>query len=399
MRLLMLCYRIVLILILTLCCRSREPLAEDFASKDLYKTLGVPSSASTGEIKKAYRKLAQLHHPDKVAPATRAVNEEIFRDVAAAYEVLGSEERRSEYDSLRRRQSQQEKQQYRYAQYQQQQKETMETMEQRAREWQREMERAQREQEEWLLRKEEELEDFFASAGGGSPWGMGSPYWRPVVAGHIVTAGMVIFPYQPILLSPDRAHFALLDSHCSFSVFRGDVDELMHHLLRTSSLDLTDLAVELIFRTTSEPALKGYCFAAVDDRGVFSVFQGHPDDYYSPIWQSTPPEMDYSLYFSRYYLELTSSGEIAVLNLKSGDTEPSCVWSSTHCNFHGHLAVMAKLEVARLIRSVSRGLVSFARFLHRLLGHLDEVLAGDDPLSVLKSKLKETWSGIVSFFE
>jgi len=383
-----------LLLFTALCCLSHEPLDESFASKDLYKTLGVSSSASTGEIKKAYRKLAQLHHPDKVAPATRAVNEEIFRDVAAAYEVLSSEERRSEYDSLRRRQSQQEKQQYRYAQYQQQQMETMEA-------WQREMEQAQREQEEWLLREEEELEDFFASAGGGGPWGMGpgSPFWRPVVTGHIVTAGMVIFPYQPILLSPDRTHFALLDSHCSFSVFRGDVDEVMHHLLRTSSLDFTDLAVELLFRTTAVPALKGYCFAAVDDRGVFSVFQGHPDDYYSPIWQSTPPAMDYSLYFSRYYLELTSSGEIAVLNLKSGDIEPSCVWSSTNCNFHGHLAVLAKLEVARLIRSVSRGLVSFARSLHRLLGHLDEVLAADDPLSVLKSKLKETWSGLVSLFE
>jgi curved DNA-binding protein CbpA len=188
-----------LLLFTALCCLSHEPLDESFASKDLYKTLGVSSSASTGEIKKAYRKLAQLHHPDKVAPATRAVNEEIFRDVAAAYEVLSSEERRSEYDSLRRRQSQQEKQQYRYAQYQQQQKETMEA-------WQREMEQAQREQEEWLLREEEELEDFFASAGGGCPWGMGpgSPFWRPVVTGHIVTAGMVIFPYQTRHLSSSK---------------------------------------------------------------------------------------------------------------------------------------------------------------------------------------------------
>ena len=68
---------------------------------DLYQILQVPKDADTATIKKAYRRLAKLYHPDRHRDATedeveRA--EELFRQVKQAYEVLGTEERRKLYD-------------------------------------------------------------------------------------------------------------------------------------------------------------------------------------------------------------------------------------------------------------------------------------------------------------
>jgi len=61
---------------------------------DYYATLGVPRTATEAEIKKAYRKLARELHPDVAGPE----GEERFKDVAAAYEVLGNAEKRAQYD-------------------------------------------------------------------------------------------------------------------------------------------------------------------------------------------------------------------------------------------------------------------------------------------------------------
>src|SRR5688572_15805401 len=61
--------------------------------------LGVPKNASPAEIKKAYRKLAQKHHPDANAGNKEA--EERFKEVSAAYDVLGDAERRKQYDQVR----------------------------------------------------------------------------------------------------------------------------------------------------------------------------------------------------------------------------------------------------------------------------------------------------------
>jgi molecular chaperone DnaJ len=63
---------------------------------DLYSVLGVSSSASAGEIERAYRKLARQFHPG-LNPGDRHA-EERFRQVDAAYQVLGDEARRREYD-------------------------------------------------------------------------------------------------------------------------------------------------------------------------------------------------------------------------------------------------------------------------------------------------------------
>lgn len=65
--------------------------------KDWYKILGVSKFASVAEIKRAYKKLALQWHPDKNAD-NREEAENKFREIAAAYEVLGDEEKRVRYD-------------------------------------------------------------------------------------------------------------------------------------------------------------------------------------------------------------------------------------------------------------------------------------------------------------
>ncbi|TSD62586.1 molecular chaperone DnaJ [Aeromicrobium piscarium] len=71
----------------------------DWATKDYYKTLGVKKDASAADIKKAYRKLARDNHPDSHPGDTAA--EERFKEVSEAYSVLGSAEKRKEYDEQR----------------------------------------------------------------------------------------------------------------------------------------------------------------------------------------------------------------------------------------------------------------------------------------------------------
>ncbi|XP_057471209.1 dnaJ protein P58IPK homolog [Actinidia eriantha] len=65
--------------------------------KDWYKILGVSKTASISEIKRAYKKLALQWHPDKNVD-NREEAEAKFREIAAAYEVLGDEDKRTRYD-------------------------------------------------------------------------------------------------------------------------------------------------------------------------------------------------------------------------------------------------------------------------------------------------------------
>jgi len=60
---------------------------------DHYQTLGVGKNASPDEIKRAYRKLASQHHPDKGGDTQR------FQEIQAAYETLSDPAKRSEYDN------------------------------------------------------------------------------------------------------------------------------------------------------------------------------------------------------------------------------------------------------------------------------------------------------------
>ena len=76
-----------------------EPQREWF-EKDYYKVLGVAENASEKEITKAYRKLARELHPDANPGDTAA--EERFKEVSAAYDVIGDAEKRASYDEVRR---------------------------------------------------------------------------------------------------------------------------------------------------------------------------------------------------------------------------------------------------------------------------------------------------------
>jgi len=66
--------------------------------KDPYEILGVAKKASQDEIKRVYRRLAKQHHPDRNPGDKNA--ETRFKEIQAAYEVLGDSQRRAQYDQF-----------------------------------------------------------------------------------------------------------------------------------------------------------------------------------------------------------------------------------------------------------------------------------------------------------
>jgi DnaJ family protein C protein 9 len=82
-----------------------DPISQFFPDQedvDLYDVLGLKHDASLEETKKAYRRLALLHHPDKHATATdeaKANASTKFQQVGFAYAVLGDPKRKARYDS------------------------------------------------------------------------------------------------------------------------------------------------------------------------------------------------------------------------------------------------------------------------------------------------------------
>ena len=68
------------------------------AKKDYYDTLGVPKNASDEDIKKAYRKLAMKHHPDRNQGDSGKAAEEKFKEGKEAYEMLSDGNKRAAYD-------------------------------------------------------------------------------------------------------------------------------------------------------------------------------------------------------------------------------------------------------------------------------------------------------------
>jgi len=71
-----------------------RPGGGDVDTTKLYETLGVDKNADEKEIKKAYRKLAVKHHPDKGG------DEGTFKEISAAYEILSDKEKRAKYDKF-----------------------------------------------------------------------------------------------------------------------------------------------------------------------------------------------------------------------------------------------------------------------------------------------------------
>ena len=71
----------------------------EWFEKDYYAVLGVPKTATDKELSRAFKKLAKQLHPD--ANPGNAEAEDRFKDISAAYDVLGDAKKRAEYDEVR----------------------------------------------------------------------------------------------------------------------------------------------------------------------------------------------------------------------------------------------------------------------------------------------------------
>ena len=334
--------------------------------QDYYSILGVDSKSDNAAIKKAYRKLAKIHHPDKRQGKDKSKHEAIFREIAEAYEVLSDPVKRQEYDAMQQRSRRQDH--YHPPHYQN-------------------------------PHHNGEEEDSYGYHTGGDAYfeyaqsysfsdifedlfselhndytSPPPPAFQPSLTGSYLPAGETIFPYNPIMIADDRSHFFLLDITCSLVVYRGDIEDFLYSLPQDPrQLPYTDLsAFDVIFRSGEHGDLRGNCFAGVDRMGVLQIFSGHPSmTRISPVWKANPPPEDADSFFSsfhrRFFLELSNEGDISVRMLAAGSSEEKCVWSSSSCN-----QIIAKLkhlrlgfaEIGRQLAVIFEPVLQFLRRLH-----------------------------------
>ena len=371
-------------------------------------------------------------------------------EIASAYEVLGDEEQRMEYDALRsarvRRGASAEEswgkfpnhqQRYQYQDYQEEarrqyqeyfeyQQAMQEQYEQYLQQQQRQFEHHMREQqqyEEEMMKAELRRQEIFQRHAGvnwdqsfGYPdrenaesfmqEGVGNSYFKPALGGPFIPSGAVLFPYNPILVSFDESHFATLDFHCSLRVYEGSADEFVSYLLTSETLE-TSKKFEPIYSSPGDMShLRGHCFASLDDGGVLRIYAGHPDNFYAQeMWASSTQPLDtdyYTSYYHRYYLELIS-GELFVLRLTAGQTESECVWATTSCNFYIALIKDVRSDVSKLllasIRRVRQALSRVFDSLNFLIIDIREVWMYRRPAHVLKDLAQRAVFGIADFMK
>lgn len=359
--------------------------------RDLYKDLGLTNAASLKDIKKAFRKLAQVHHPDKSKSSNREANEIIFREVAAAYEVLSDSSQRQEYDSMRKsRENRNSGGRFHHESSSSNQR------------YRRERQSQQHGYD--YSSTYSNYDDSFADDSSGYNRRNDFPFatYRPSVANTILPATQVIFPYSPIIVSQDRQHFALLDIHCSLGVYKGDADVVIKHLIFFQSPpDLTMMPVELKFRTEGEPSLNGRCFAGLDKVGILRVYRGHPEypDDSEPLWSSDPPaddSSDYNSYFQRFYLELSNTGELAVRMFVAGSSDSQCVWSTTSCNVYMALLKEMRGQVSQSLIEVFRETKELILVMKKNVLLIYRTFVDRDRLSALLQTARQKIEGAVS---
>jgi len=81
--------------------RATDPSRRDWSRVDFYAVLGVAPGAGPDEIDRAFRDLAKRLHPDRTGGASSDPSADRFKEVTAAYEVLGDAATRVRYDDLR----------------------------------------------------------------------------------------------------------------------------------------------------------------------------------------------------------------------------------------------------------------------------------------------------------
>lgn len=75
--------------------QSAEALINEYRTKSPYEVLRIPSSASSGEVRKAYLDMIKAYHPDRADKFLRALNEEISKIVNLSYDSILKERNES----------------------------------------------------------------------------------------------------------------------------------------------------------------------------------------------------------------------------------------------------------------------------------------------------------------